>query len=41
MLFMTEIIDPDLNNFVKINRKMRKIGNRLTALYGKLIMGRN
>lgn len=41
MLFMRKTIDPDLNNFIKLNMKMRKIGNRLTVLYGKLIMGKN
>lgn len=41
MIFTRKIIDPDLNNFIKINMKTGKIGNRLTALYGKLITGRN
>lgn len=41
MIFIKRIIHPDLNNFIKVNMKMGKIGNILTALYGKLITGRN
>lgn len=41
MIFMRKITDVDLNNFIKINMNTEKTGNRLTALYGKLIMGRN
>lgn len=41
MIFIKRIIDPDLNIFIKINMKMGKMGNRLTALHGKLITGRN
>lgn len=38
---MRKITDPDLNSFIKINMKTEKTRNRLRALYGKLIMGRN
>ena len=41
MIFIKRIIDPYLNNFIKINMKTGKIGNILTALYGKLMTGRN
>lgn len=42
MILMWKRTDLDLSNFIETNMKTgKKIGKRLTAHYGKLIMGRN
>lgn len=36
MIFMSEITDPDLNNFIKINMKMRKNWKQINSAVWKI-----